>query len=133
MRILSGSLIIVLSTIATSCAKHKNDCSLIPAKVIRYDCDMVIFQLLTNKNIGDTSWTDVQTGDSYNNVVSYYNTCQIASLTNGRFDTLYVKVEKTNEYLFANGCVQCLQASPHPPQTKVIFTDVQAQPCGMNE
>jgi hypothetical protein len=37
-----------------SCKKNSTtDCTLIPAKIIRYDCDKVIFQLLTNELIGD--------------------------------------------------------------------------------
>ena len=64
---------IILLVAFSSCEKSSSECKLVPAKVLRYDCDRVIFQLLTTKAIGDANWEDVQTGQRYNNVVSYYN------------------------------------------------------------
>lgn len=130
MRRTTALLMIILSTAIFSCAKHKHrDCALIPAKILRYDCDRVILQLLTNEHIGDNNWTDVQNGNAYTNVASYYNTCQIASFTNGRFDTVYVKAETIHDDPFVNGCVQCMVASPDPPKTKIVLKEIQTAPC----
>ena len=103
------------------CKNDEKDCQLIPAKIIRYDCDRVIFELLTTESIGDAVWVDGTTGSSYTNVVSYYNTCKIGGLTKGSKDTLYVRVKKTNANLTDGNCYQCLAISQDPPQTKVDF------------
>lgn len=114
----------------SSCKKQEDNCNLIPAKIIRYDYDRVIFQLLTNENIGDANWQDVRTGQQYTNVVSYYNTCAIGAIANGNPATLYVTLKKTDENLFARDCFQCLALSQNPPQTKVDFTVVSENQCG---
>ena len=121
------SLAIILSLF--SCNKNENDCSLIPARIIRYDCDRVVFELLTDQLIGDASWTDTHTGTTYTNVVSYYHTCRIAQLTNGANDTLYVKLEKTNENRVPENCVQCAALPANPPATKVVFTEISTEGC----
>jgi hypothetical protein len=113
----------------SSCKKQEENCNLIPAKIIRYDCDKVIFQLITNENIGDANWEDVRTGQQYTNVVSYYNTCAIGAITNGNLATLYVNLKKTDENLFAQDCNQCLAVSQNPPQTKVDFISVSENQC----
>lgn len=128
--------LIILAFIAslTSCTKESTDCDLVAAKIIRYDCDRVIFQLLTSKNIGDADWMDrtTQVGYRYKNVVSYYNSCAVNLITNGRYDTLYVKVKKTNENSYNSSCVQCLAISVTPPITKVDFTEISKSPCEEN-
>lgn len=123
------ALFAILSVAMISCTKTTNDCSLIAAKIIRYDCDRVIFQLMTDDIIGDSNWTDVETGISYTNVVSYYNTCQVASLTNGEKSALYVQPQITSENLVAPDCAQCQALPKNPPQTKVVFTKIQKQAC----
>lgn len=123
-----GILLVFLAAFF-SCSKSNDDCALVPAKILRYDCDRVIMQLETNEMIGDANWTDVQTGQSYNNVVSYYNTCEISRLTNGEKQTLYVRVQKTNENLIPDNCVQCQAIPQNPPQTKVVLTQIQTKPC----
>ena len=112
--------------------KNEEDCGKIAAKVIRYDCDRVIFQLLTNEAIGDAQWTDVHTGASYTNVVSYYNTCEMAQITQGQITTIYADVEKTSQDLFAADCIQCAAISQHPPQTRVTMSDITTSPCTGN-
>lgn len=112
-----------------SCKKNAGDCNLVAAKIIRYDCNRVIFQLLTPESIGDADWQDTQTGTLYSNVVSYYNTCAVASLTSGRLDTLYVGIRKSNERLWDSDCNQCLAISNNPPQTKVDFKKIAKSPC----
>ena len=102
---------------------------MVPAKIIRYDCDRVIMQLLTSESIGDASWTDIETGQSYTNVVSYYNTCQVNALTNGEKDTIYVKAEKTTQNSIPANCVQCMAIAQNPPQTKVLLTRMDTEPC----
>jgi hypothetical protein len=114
----------------SSCKKQQENCSLIPAKIIRYDCDRVIFQLLTNENIGDANWEDMRTGQQYTNVVSYYNTCAIGPIANGNLATLYVTLKKTDENLFARDCIQCLAVSQNPPQTEVDFISISENQCG---
>lgn len=113
----------------SSCEKANEDCDLVPAKIIRYDCDRVIFQLLTTENIGDADWEDVQTGERYSNVVSYYNTCAVSTLTNGEKITLYVKAKKTNEDLYDANCIQCQALPQDPPQTKVDLLSFSTEPC----
>lgn len=133
---LTGTGLLVL--VFTACCKEvcevePNDCELIPAKIIRYDCDRVIFQLLTAESIGDALWRDGTTGNAHTNVVSYYNTCKIGDLTNGALDTLYVQVKRTNENLSNPGCIQCLAVSAAPPQTKVDFIEIQKTPCSTQD
>ncbi|MEO6489052.1 MAG: hypothetical protein ABIO04_03855 [Ferruginibacter sp.] len=124
------SLILVLAFASfTACTKESANCEFVAAKIIRYDCDRVIFKLLTTESIGDSNWQDVQTGIQYENVVSYYNTCTIASLTNGNKDTLYLKVKKINENLYDSNCIQCQALSDNPPQTKVDITEITQTPC----
>ena len=112
-----------------SCKKSTDGCTLIPVKILRYDCDRVIMQLLCNNQIGDSSWTDVHTGSTYTNVVSYYNTCQIAELTSGQMDTLYANVQTTIDILFNQDCMQCQAMSQDPPQTRVVLSQLQKEPC----
>jgi hypothetical protein len=122
-------LILVGCTVSfTSCKKTNTDCSLIPAKIIRYDCDRVIFQLQSPASIGDTTWTDVQTGLQYSNVVSFYNTCKIAELTKGELKTIYIKPDLINQ-VPDGSCYQCLAVSQNPPQTKIGFTEISLSGC----
>ncbi len=111
-----------------SCKKSDTDCNLIAAKIIRYDCDRVIFQLLTTESIGDTEWEDVQTGQRYSNVVSYYNTCKISELANGEMLTLYVSLNQPDNNTNIP-CYQCLAVSQNPPQTQVDFVEISKSPC----
>ncbi len=119
----------VLLLLLSACNKNKEDCQLIPAKIIRYDCDRVNFQLLTNDILGDSSWLDVNSGQRYTNVVSVFNTCEIAAITRGEFSTLYVNLDPTDQPLPPAGCVQCLAAAKDPPKTKVIFRNIATMPC----
>lgn len=122
----------VLSLFAFSgCEKCEMDCNLVAAKILRYDCDRVIFQILDNKSVGDAVWEDVHTGQLYTNVVSYYNTCKIASLTNGEMVTLYVNVKKSGTQPITKDCYQCQAVSPNPPQAMVDFTNITTKPCEM--
>lgn len=125
----SFAAIIILLIAFTSCEKCETDCNLVAAKVIRYDCDRVIFQLLTNELIGDSNWVDVETGQQYNNVVSYYNTCKIAELTNGEKLTLYVSLKQPAGNPNISDCYQCQAISPNPPSIKVDFAKVSKSPC----
>lgn len=113
----------------TSCEKSKGKCELIAAKIIRYDCDRVIFQLLTPEHLGDSNWWDVQTGIRYENVVYYRNTCKIAALTKGGLDTLYVNVKKSYDASILTDCVQCEALSQNPPQSMVDFVEISKSPC----
>ncbi len=118
-----------------SCDKNKTptNCGVIPAKIIRYDCDRVIFQLLTNETIGDANWTDVQTGQNYSNVVYYKNTCAIAPFSNGGKPTLYVNLKKvTIDVPITNDCVQCEALSQNPPATQVDMIDISATLCNLS-
>lgn len=124
--ILATTIALVIAL--TSCKKTNTDCSLIPAKIIRYDCDRVIFQLQSPTLIGDATWTDEQTGLQYTNVVSFYNTCKIAELTKGELKTIYVKPDLTNQTPDGS-CYQCLAVSQNPPQTKVGFTEISLSDC----
>ncbi len=128
--VLSVIVLVAIVSLA-SCTKESANCDLIAAKIIRFDCDRVIFQLLTTESIGDADWHDLQSGNRYSNVVSYYNTCAIAALTNGNYDTLYVSLKKTNETLYDRNCFQCQAMSDNPPQTKVDFTEISQSACAI--
>jgi hypothetical protein len=122
---ISGALLL------SSCSKNtinNEDCEYIPAKIIRTDCDRVIFQLQTSEQIGDNNWVDAKTGLSYNNVVSYSNTCLIAELTKGEKMTIYVKLTNIAANPTPN-CIQCQAISIDPPQTIVDFNDVATKSC----
>jgi len=125
---LAAALFISLSALL-ACNSGADKCNLIPAKILRYDCDRIVFQLLSKEQIGDADWQDVQTGIHYTNVVSYYNTCGIGKITDGKKDTLYVVVKKTTENLHNGDCMQCLLTSVKPPQTKVDFENISKIPC----
>lgn len=120
----------------TSCKKMdcgsphtKSDCDLIPVKILRYDCDRVIFQLVTDERIGDAEWTDEATGETYSNVASFYNTCAITEITNGDLSTLYVSVKKTEEFLSNEDCIQCMAVSTNVPKTWIDFSVLKTEPC----
>ena len=130
MKPLRLGLLATLMIAFASCKKSNNtDCSLVPVKVLRYDCDRVILQVLGPDAIGDSSWTDTVSGETYTNVVSYYNTCEIASITNGELQMLYVKLQPTTEHLFPPDCVQCLALPMAPPQTMVKLTEISTTSC----
>lgn len=120
---------LVIVVLLSACCKTREDCQLLAAKVIRYDCDRVIFQLLTDDQIGDSTWLDVNSGQSYRNVVSYNNTCEIATITRGEYSTLYVSLEKSDQPLPPVDCVQCQAIAKDPPATKVIIKEISATPC----
>ncbi len=122
--------LMVLAVVASliSCKKSNIDCSLIPAKIIRYDCDRVIVQILSPNIIGDSTWVDIQSGQPYANVVSFYNTCKIAELTKGQLMTIFIKPDTTNLAPIIS-CYQCLAVSPSPPQTKIDFTEISLSGC----
>lgn len=128
---------VLVSTVALlaafpSCKKDNAECELVAAKIIRYDCDRVIFQMLTPVNLGDSGWLDVQTGIRYDNVISYNNTCIISKLPLRKSDTLYVKVKKGNDAAIPASCVQCLAVSQNPPGTMVDFVEISGFPCREN-
>ena len=123
------ALMIVAIIAFSSCEKCIPECELVPAKIIRYDCDRVIFQLLTPTPIGDPDWEDSQTGQRYKNVVSYYNTCKISKLTNGEKITLYVNFKECNISPVVGDCYRCQAISQAPPQTKVDFKTISKSPC----
>lgn len=120
---------IVLLIAFSSCEKCDVECNLVEAKIIRYDCDRVIFQLLTTEAIGDTDWEDVQTGQRYSNVVSYYNTCKISEITKGEKGTLYVSLKQPAANPKIPDCSRCEALSQFPPQTKVEFAEISKSSC----
>lgn len=127
------AVLIASIVIFGSCEKNNSECELIPAKIIRYDCDRVIFQLLTSETIGDSDWEDVQTGQRYNNVVSYYNTCKIAEFANGEKVTLYVHIKEPLTNPAMPDCFQCQAVSQNPPQKKVDFNNISKTTCEVLE
>jgi hypothetical protein len=120
---------IALLVTFSSCEKCDVECGLVAVKIIRYDCDRVIFQLLTTTPIGDSDWEDVQTGQRYSNVVSCYNTCKITELTNGKKLTLYVSLKEPEINPAIENCWRCRAISQAPPQTKVDFAVISKSPC----
>jgi len=113
-----------------SCKKTGEDtCPKIGARIIKYECDRVIFQLLTDQYAGDADWQDPQTGQHYSNVVSWYNTCAVAEFTNGRLDTIYVNVSPETTDPLPISCNQCLALPLNPPNTKVEMRDLGTVPC----
>ena len=113
----------------SSCEKCEPECNLMAAKIIRYDCDRVILKLLSNETIGDANWKDVQTGQTYSNVVSYYNTCKVLSLTKGEKLTLYVALKQPNSGPDIPDCSRCEALSQHPPLAKIDFAEISKSSC----
>lgn len=100
------------------------------AKVLRYDCDRVILQVLDNRIDGDAEWTDTRNGNTYSNVVSYYNTCAFSFATNNVITDIYIEgAVVTTDPLAAAGCMQCQAISPAPPQTKIDMARFSLVPC----
>lgn len=128
-RIIQFSASVLLVLAFSSCEKCEVDCNLLPAKIIRYDCDRVIFQILDSTVIGDAVWEDVQTGQRYTNVVSFYNTCKIATLAKGEMRTLYVSITPPSNPQQLPDCSHCEALSQSPPKTKVDFTNIAKQSC----
>lgn len=114
-----------------SCKKESRcSCNFVKAKVLRYDCDRVILQLLNSSINGDATWTDITTGNTYTNVVSYYNTCVFATVTGGAVTEVYLKSPVVvNEQAIATGCVQCQAISQAPPQTKIDAAEISISGC----
>ena len=113
----------------SSCEKCVERCNPLAAKIIRYDCDRVILQLLDSTSVGDNGWVDVQTGEQYNNVVSYYNTCKINEITKGAKTTIYVQLKQAVPNPPLPDCVRCEALSQSPPNTKVDFADISKTAC----
>lgn len=138
--ILTTSCLIVLF-LTSSCEKYDehfikkpvekiaDNCDLIPAKILKYECDGVVFQLQGNNAFGDAEWEDKTTGVKYPNVVFYHNTCEINTLTNGELSTLYVHAQKTNVPVYVTDCMQCLAITENAPKTKVIFNSISKESC----
>jgi len=105
------------------------ECELIPAKIIRYDCDRVIFELLTTEKIGDESWKDETSGITYHNVASCFNICSISEITKGNKVTLYVKLKQTEEFLSNGDCMQCQAISSNVPSKQIDFLEIKTKPC----
>lgn len=129
MKQLIKFLAVGVASLFMACNKQRTGCELVPAKIIRYDCDRVVFQFLSPERIGDSSWKDEQSGNIYTNVASYFNTCEIARITNGEFKILYVKPELIDTSLTAPDCNQCQALSIAPPASMVDFTEIAESPC----
>jgi len=131
---ISIALVLICQTLLLSCKKENTDCYLIPAKILRADCDRIIFQLLTSESIGDANWVDVRTGQQYSNVVAYSNTCAISEiLNNSSTDTLYVNPIKLTDRTLVPDCYQCQAISENPPLTNVDFKEISLSACNDSE
>jgi hypothetical protein len=118
--------------LATAACKKNKDCNLVPAKMIRSDCDRVVFQVLSNKVTGDANWTNVQNGKTYTNVVADFNTCFYSAFLNKVTDSIIYINPATVEYVRTNpppACLQCLAISQAPPATTVRIGEVSSIPC----
>ncbi len=131
---ISIALVLIYQTLLISCKKQNDTCHLIPAKILRADCDRIIFQLLTSENIGDANWVDVRTGLQYSNVVAYSNTCVISEiLNNTSTDTLYVSPIKLTDRTLVPDCYQCQAISENPALTNVDFKEISLSACNDSE
>lgn len=120
----------ILLLLGSSCKKEfSKECELIPAQIIKFDCDRVILKLETTKKIGDSEWTDVISNEKFSNVVSFYDICLIRQITNGEKIKLYVNLEVDNVNSIP-GCRGCQAISLSPPRSKVILTKIRTAPCG---
>jgi hypothetical protein len=123
----------ILALAACQKSETNTDCTLVPVKLLRSDCDRLIFQSLSDKIKGDARWTDVQTGKTYQNVIADFNTCRLGALLNNQATgILYVdpaKIEYGNTSQPA-GCVQCTAVSSNPPAISVRLNFVQTDSCG---
>jgi hypothetical protein len=132
-----GMMMIVLLSFCFAACEKKNkdqdnqDCEYIEAKLIRVDCDEVIYRLMTNEAIGDANWTNVMDGQVYTNVVRFRNTCWMAEKTNGyAHQTIYVKVKKIDQPVLPTNCYEYQAISRNPPQQWVDFLAISTTPCG---
>ena len=116
----------------TSCKEDSAKCNLISVKVLRYDCDRVILQFLSKDFIGDNAWEDQQTGQRYDNVASYYNTCKIAEITQGEKIVVYVSLKELKINPTNIDCAQCTAISQNPPNTTVDFSGIYKTNCETN-
>lgn len=141
------AIAVCLTLLFTSCEKEADqpdECGQIPAVLVGGSCDRLYFKLLTKEKIGDSSWTDVYTGNRYENVVENFRICKISNLfrfegdtsTIHRFDTIYVSGIKKFENGYPVGypidpeCdFLCTAIDLHPPQTKVDFAVISKKPC----
>lgn len=127
--ILLSLSMLVLFNACEKCKPDETGCNLTAARILRYDCDRVIFQLLDAPGMGDANWTDVQTGISYNNVVYYRNTCRISALIpNCEKITLYVRAEQFENPPMPD-CYQCQAISQSPPNTMVDLSEISLTDC----
>ncbi len=127
------TLVFLALSMLTACTKNEIECDLIPARVIRYNCDRVIFQLQTAELIGDSNWQDVHSGKYYDNVVNYENICEIAALTKGELVTIFVNPVKISSGRIQPDCVQCQAISDSPPESWVKFTAINEASCISNQ
>lgn len=120
-----------LMLLLASCKKDEAaGCTLLRADIIRYDCDRVILKVHSAELVGDAEWTDVVTGRSYTNVISYYSPCKVVELTHCVKTTIYVSLYGRNVIPADSGCpVQCQAISSSPPQTSYLFSTMQTAPC----
>lgn len=127
--------ILVALALLLSCKKQAGaNCSLTHAKVLRYDCDRVILQLLDGSFNGDASWTDMVSGNTYTNVVSYYNTCAFSQVTNNELTEVYIEgITAVDQQQLSIACMQCQALSQAPPQTKIDMAGFRLTPCEDNE
>lgn len=118
-----------------ACKKERTtNCNLTRAKILRYDCDRVILQVLDNRFNGDALWTDIITGNTYTNVVSYYNTCAFSQVTNNELTDVYIEgIISVSQQQLSTACMQCQALSQAPPQTKIDMTRFTLSPCEDNE
>ncbi len=134
MKPLSG-IFLFLFFFFTSCTKDnkKTNCNLTHAKVLRYDCDRVILQVLDGSINGDAVWTNVVNGNIYHNVVSFHNTCAFAAATGNMATDVYIEGAAIieNPQMDAS-CVQCQAVSPNPPITKISGSGFSSAPCNGN-
>ncbi len=127
--IVSAITLSFLSCKKIDCIDHITDkCKLIPAKILRYDCDRIIFELKTDQKIGDENWTNSSTGQTHHNVVACFNTCPVSEITKGKMVTVYVKLKETEQFFTNEACVTCPAVSTNVPDKQVDFLEIKSEP-----
>jgi hypothetical protein len=108
--------------------KKANACAFVPAKVLRYDCDIVIIQVLTSDLIGDAQWVNVHNGNRYDNVVFVKTGCDPIGNRNDPFGIFYVKLGPPVTNLLRCG-VQCQAIPSSPPTTEKSILEQSQSAC----
>lgn len=119
-----------------SCKKINENSHCLSGKIIRIDCDRVIIEIISHERIGQETWVNALSGDSYNNVIASPDNCAILEATNTLAqpdDTLYFTASRIDS-ISQNDCqLQCQAISLEPPVVNYHLSKISTKPCSGTE